>query len=109
MKKPNCKDYQTNCGMHAAMRDYARALDKAPLTVKVTFQDDSVLSDTFAYATKEVAYKTPDGEKYWQAIDSSLVRNEFLPGDDMKASDFKKAYLVWLDSPIKSIKWGKAE
>lgn len=109
MKKPNVKDYFGNGAMHAAMAQYARDLEKKDLKVVVIFEDGSEFTDQFPYATKEVTYKTPDGETYSQSVSSSLIRNDFLPGDDMRASDFKKAFINWLSEPVKSIKWSKAE
>lgn len=108
MHKPNTRAMMTNDAAHAAMRDYARAKARRPLRATVTFADGSTMVDDFPHAPTPCEYRTPDGEIYTQDIDGPLILNNFLPGDDMKPADFKRAYEAWLNVPGARIHWSRA-
>ena len=78
MKKPSAKDYATNDGMHAAMRQWAASKVRGDLRAVVTFADGSAGEfDTPAAQLREW-YRTPDGELYWQDYDGELVYAFFV-------------------------------
>ena len=107
MKKPVTKDYQTNDGMHAAMREWAKTYNKPTLRVQCQWTDsDEWYSDTFEPCTKEVPYKAPDGETYYQAVDIA----KYEPCDsweEMTPGVLKNHVNDWLISSDPQVKINK--
>lgn len=121
MLKPQAKNFHTNDGMHAAMRDWANAQAKPEMEVVLIFSDrrdeDDVFRDSFKRVQKEVAYKTPDGETYTVGVDTAKFENTFMSGypDELASTDFKKAFADWAGRNLNkgvsvvSIKWKLAK
>lgn len=116
MQKPLAKNFNTNDGMHAAMRAWAAAQNKPAMQVTVLYSDsDDKFVEVFERAQKEITYKTPDGETYTQTVDSGKFINSFILGspDEMGITELKKAFSVWAGAnlmdgvAIVSIKWEK--
>lgn len=110
MKRPQPKDYQTNDGMHAAVRAWAATKARGDLRAVVTFADGSEGEFDSPAAQLRAWYRTPDGELYWQDYDGSRVVNDFMPGAGaMLPSEFKRAFAEWLGEPCKSIRWTRVK
>ena len=110
MKRPSTKDYATNDGMHAAMRQWAASKVRGDLRAVVTFADGSEGEFDSPAAQLRAWYKTPDGELYWQDYDGPRVVNDFMPGAGaMLPSEFKAAFTAWLDQPVKGIRWTRVK
>lgn len=108
MKKPSPRDFFTNDGMHVAMRDYANYWRGSRLAVTVVFRDGSVYETEFERAQVQVKYKTPDGDTYYQDVDSSKFINVYLDaGYAVSAAKLKEAFKAWVSEgeAVKSIKW----
>lgn len=84
MQKPQAKDFHTDDGLHAAMREYADYKSvPGVLHVTAVFKDGSVFTDEIERATEEISYKTRDGEWYSVARDSQLFRDwVYADGDE---------------------------
>jgi hypothetical protein len=100
MFKPNCRDHFTNEGMHTAMRQYAASKEKPQLSVFVTYADGSSgLLHTFERAKIQEKYKTPDGDFYYQDVDSGKFEPDFLPCENpLSIKELKKLVMAWLES-----------
>ena len=98
MIKPKAKDFNTNDGMHAAMRSWALSQNRPTLTVSVLWDDSpEPFVETFDRATKEVAYKTPDGEVYSVEVDTSKYVNCFMEAAyELSVKELKEAFNVWI-------------
>jgi len=108
MKKPNPKDFFTNDGMHAVMRDYAKHCQKPSLVVTVVFEDESIYETEFERAQEQVRYFTPDGDRWYQDVDSSKFINGFMEADsEIGVTELKKTFKEWVSDGevVKSIKW----
>ncbi len=102
--------YFTNDQAHAAARTKASNLTKKELVCTVTFNDDSIDTETFKRAKKEFKYKTPDGDTYYQEYDSAMFFEPFFADRDLSKAEVKLGYDNWLkkvhgDNAIISIKW----
>ena len=69
MKKPDRRDYFVDSGMHTAMRDYAKSLNKPALSLYLTHLNDAgepveTLFQVFERVERDVSYKCHDGETY---------------------------------------------
>ena len=104
MKKPVAKDYQTNDGMHAAMREWAKTQNKPTLRVQCQWTDSpDWYIDTFEPLTKEVEYKTPDGEVYTQTVDVAKYEPCDLT-EGLTAGKLRKHVNNWLISADPDVK-----
>lgn len=117
MIKPQAKNFHTNDGMHAAMREWANAQAKAALQVTILYDDsDDPFVDTFERVKKEVTYKTLDGEIYTVEVDTGKFINSYMLAADseLTAAELKKAFAEWARPTcegvsIASIKWEKVK
>lgn len=117
MLKPQAKNFHTNDGMHAAMRDWANAQAKPEMQVTVIYDDSpDPFVDVFERVTKEVKYKTLDGEIYTVSVDTGKFVNSYMLAaeGELTASELKKAFAEWAHPTcdgvsIASIKWEKVK
>lgn len=105
MKKPTARTTLQR-HLHTEMALWAASKDRKVLSVSVVFHDGSVYTDTFSRAKIPVEYKV-DGEVYTVDIDAPTFISRWLPGCEspVTAKALKQAFVSWLDTPYKSIKW----
>lgn len=110
--KPKAKDFYTDQGLHSAMQQWASLQNKPSLCVEVQFKDGSKYNDEFQRETKEVQYKTQDGEIYTVEVHSGKFKETWFSNGSLSVKELKQGFVDWLyegNNPdaIVSIKWGK--
>ena len=108
--KPKAKDFYTDQGLHSAMQQWASTQNKPSLCVEVQFSDGSKYNDEFQRETKEVQYKTKDGEIYTVEVHTSKFEETWFSDRSLTAKELKQGFVDWLyevNNPdgIVSIKW----
>lgn len=104
--KPRARDFHTDQGLHAAMSRWAAQQGPATvLEVWVRFSDGSGgLFDTIERATKEVPYKTRDGEVYTVDVRTSkYISPVFSDNEPATRKEIEKSIREWMmkDDPEK--------
>ena len=71
MKKPQAKDFNTNDGLHAAMREWAYSQDKPRVEIWFKYEGDLSYYPLFVLypLQKEVTYRCKEGEIYTVPVD----------------------------------------
>ena len=71
MKKPQAKDFNTNDGLHAAMREWAYSQDKPRVEIWFKYEGDLSYYPLFVLypLQKEVTYRCKEGEIYTVLVD----------------------------------------
>lgn len=71
MKKPQAKDFNTNDGLHAAMREWAYSRDKPRVEIWFKYSDSELYHPVFVLypLQKEVTYRCKEGEIYTVMVD----------------------------------------
>ena len=104
--KPKAKDFYTDQALHSAMQQWASMQDKPALCVEVQFSDGSKYNDEFQRETKEVQYKTLDGEIYTVGVHASKFKETWFSNGSLTAKELKQGFVDWLyEDGIVSIKW----
>lgn len=108
MHKPEYKDFHTSEGMHSAMWDYAKLLNKPSLIAKVIFADGSEMIEEFEHATKEVFYRVSDKEEglYSVEIHTGKYKEPFFADRALSSKELKEGFINWLSkhNPMGSFK-----
>lgn len=113
--KPHYRDYRTADGLHAAMRSWAAKQCRFDVELTAKFSDsEDLYVDTFARATKEVFYKTADGEIYGVNVETSKFVC-WLSDDPVTYGQLKKLVEPWLAQDLEpgvtlvSTKWKRVK
>ena len=79
MKKPQAKDFNTNAGFHAAVREWAYSQDKPRVEIWFKYADSELYHLAFVLypLQKEVTYRCKEGEIYTVLVD---VGNKYTHG-----------------------------
>ena len=103
--KPKARDFPTDSGLHSAMKEWAdQQGPTTELEVWVEFPDGSGgMFETIPRATKEVEYKTRDGEVYTVAVRTSkFVDSVWGCFEPLSRKEMEAAAKAWFARDLKN-------
>lgn len=93
--------FSTDCGLHSAMKDYARAMDvRRTLLITTTFDDGSTDIERLYPCTKTITYKDYEGESWEEGhyYGKSWDCDNLLDKEKLTTKQVVKELKSWMDT-----------